>query len=72
MYRHRTWSQPDDDEANRQTASLAAMAVILALIVAGLFLVQTLRTSTAIEDCLLAGRRNCDKLVTSTATAPGH
>ncbi len=71
MYRRRIWSQPEDAEADRQTASLAAMAVILALIVIGLFLVHTLRTSAAIEDCLLAGRRNCDKLVTSSSAEPG-
>ncbi len=71
MYRRRIWSQPEDAEADRQTASLAAMAVILALIVIGLFLVHTLRTSAAIEDCLLAGRRNCDKLVTPSSAEPG-
>ena len=71
MYRRRIWSQPEETEADRQTTSLAAMAVILALIVIGLFLVHTLRTATAIEDCLLAGRRNCDKLVTPSSASPG-
>lgn len=71
MYRHPIWSRPEEAEADRQTASLAATAVILTLIVIGLFLVHTLRSSTAIEDCLLAGRRNCDMLVTSPSTAPG-
>jgi len=50
-------------EADRQTASLAAVAIILALLTVGLFLVHTLRHSTAVEDCLLAGRRNCDAVV---------
>lgn len=48
------------EEADRQTASLAAVAVILALLTLGLFLVHTLRHAGSVEDCLLAGRRNCD------------
>lgn len=48
------------DEADRQTASLAAMAVIVALLVIGLFLVHTLRHTAAVEDCLMANRRDCD------------
>ena len=71
MFQRRIESRPEEPEADRQTASLAAMAVILALIVIGLFLVHTLRRSTAIEDCLMAGRRNCDKLVAPSSSAPG-
>ncbi len=57
----------DDDEdragANRQTASLAALALVLFLVVLGLFLVRTLAAECAVEDCLLAGRRNCDAVL---------
>jgi hypothetical protein len=65
MYGHRHWreDEPDQQAAERQTASLAAMVVILVLLIGGLFLVQQLRTETRIEDCLLAGRTNCDTLV---------
>ena len=65
MARDRSWHSAEDDaqEANRQTASLAAVAVVLLLIVVGLFLVQTLRSKGRIEDCLMAGRRNCDAVV---------
>ena len=49
-----------DETANRQTNSLAGVVIILLLLIAGLFLVQTLRTKALIEDCLLSGRRNCD------------
>jgi hypothetical protein len=65
MYRHRPWlDESDDSEAeNRQTASLAGVAVTLVLLVVGLFLVQELRLKAAIEDCLLSGRRNCDSYV---------
>jgi hypothetical protein len=46
-------------ESNRQTASLAGLAIALALIVVGYYLVQVLHTSSLMEDCLLAGRNNC-------------
>lgn len=52
------------EEANRQTMSLAGLAVVLFLTVAGLYVVQQLAQKTAIEDCLLAGRSNCDALLT--------
>jgi hypothetical protein len=65
MYRHRPWlDETDDPEAeDRRTASLAGVAVTLLLLTVGLFLVQELRVKSAIEDCLLSGRRNCDSIV---------
>ena len=47
-------------EEDRVTLSLAGLALALLLVVAGLFLVTHLRDKTVIEDCLLAGRVNCD------------
>jgi hypothetical protein len=35
------------------------------LLIGGLFLVQRLRLETLIEDCLMAGRQNCDILVSA-------
>ena len=52
-----------DDDSERQTRSLAGLAVVLALAVAALFLVQHLKRESDIEDCLLAGRSNCDALI---------
>jgi hypothetical protein len=52
-------------EADRQTASLAGMAVAVALVVAGLFLVHQLSRKAAVEDCLMAGRLDCQSLVVS-------
>lgn len=69
MYPGRHW-QSDDAEfeaAKRQTAGLIGIVVILLLLIVGLFLVQQLRTCSAIEDCLLSGRRNCDVLVHNQA-----
>ena len=65
MFRHDHWqAHADDDQAaDRQTASLAAVAVVLVLLVGGLFLVHQLWTAARIEDCLLSGQRNCDTLV---------
>ena len=68
MYRHHHWqaNETDDRTAQRQTASLAGVAVILLLLVGGLFLVQQLRAASMIQDCLLAGRGNCDILVSAS------
>jgi hypothetical protein len=53
----------DQAAADRQTASLAGVAVILLLLVAGLFLVHVLHDKAVIEDCLLSGRSNCDEVL---------
>jgi len=55
----RSLSEPADQAANRQTASLAALAVTLVLIVVSLFLVDRLRAEAAFEDCVLSGRSAC-------------
>jgi len=52
-----------DDDGARQTRALAALAIVLALAVAALFLVQHLKREGEIEDCLMAGRSNCDALI---------
>nr|WP_294524723.1 hypothetical protein [uncultured Rhodopila sp.] len=65
MYIHRPLLEESvpDKVAARQTAGLVGIAVTLLLLVIGLFLVQQLRASAAVEDCLLAGGRTCDSLV---------
>jgi hypothetical protein len=55
--------EADDEAANRRTASLAGVAVTLVLLVVGLFLVRELHAKSAIEDCLMAGRIQCDWVV---------
>ena len=49
----------EDEAAARRTAALMGFIVILVLAIAGVLLVRELRVSTSIEDCLMAGRRNC-------------
>jgi len=53
----------DRDDAQRQTAALAGIVVVLLLLIAGLFLVHTLQNTVRVEDCLMAGRLDCDHLV---------
>jgi hypothetical protein len=62
VYRHHHWQHDDADEkiADRQTAGLLGIAVVLLLLVGGLFLVQQLRNASMFQDCLLSGRRNCE------------
>lgn len=58
-------SLSDDEEqeqADRQTNSLAGLAVALFLVVASLFIVHQLAAKAAVEDCLLANFSNCDML----------
>ena len=50
--------QEDDPEPTRKTAMIAAV-VVLALVGCGLWLSHVLSASGKIEDCLMAGRRNC-------------
>ena len=57
--------EDDQAEENRVTASLAGLALALALVITGLALFTQLRDKTRIEDCLLAGRLNCDAVLSS-------
>ncbi len=51
------------DDDRRQTNALAGLAIALALAVCALFLFQHLKKEGEVEDCLMAGRSNCDALV---------
>jgi hypothetical protein len=52
-------------QADRRTAALASVAVVLGLIVVGLWLVHALAKTSRIEDCLMAGRTNCERIATN-------
>ena len=62
-YHHWRDSDTDDKIAQRQTDGLAGLAVVLLLLVGGLFLVQQLRAASMMQDCLLSGRHNCPELL---------
>jgi len=51
------------EAANRQTKSLAGLAVTLAVLVLCVFLVKQLAFTSKVEDCLMANRTNCDMVV---------
>jgi hypothetical protein len=53
----------DREDADRRTAGLAAIVVVLLLLIGGLLLTRTLHRKSVIEDCLMAGRRDCDRLL---------
>ena len=61
----RNWLANEDAriEADRQTSGLIGFAVVLLILIAGLFLIHTLYNKSKIEDCLMAGRNDCDRLV---------
>ena len=65
MQPQRPWllDHEDDEAADRQTASLAGVAITLLLLVIGLFLIHELHAKAMIEDCLMSGRINCDRLL---------
>mgnify|MGYP001207574269 CR=1 FL=1 len=48
--------------ADRQTLSLAGLAVTIGVLVICVFLVRQLAQTARIEDCLMANRLNCDKV----------
>lgn len=52
-------TEEDRKAADRQTTSLAGLAVALLLVVIGLFLVRELHAAAVAEDCVLTGRSNC-------------
>lgn len=53
-----------EDDA-RFTTSLAAMAATLFLGVVGLYVLQGLAETSKLEDCLMQGRPNCERIETT-------
>jgi hypothetical protein len=54
-------SEPRDGgpEPDSRRGAVIGLAVILLLVVASYFLVGALQRNSAMEDCLMSGRRNC-------------
>jgi hypothetical protein len=55
------------DEDDRFTSSLAGLAVTLLLGMIGLWLADALAAESKLEDCLLQGRMNCERIELSPA-----
>jgi len=53
----------DREDADRRTAGLAGIVIVLLLLIGGLWLTRTLHKKSVLEDCLMAGRRDCDRLI---------
>jgi hypothetical protein len=51
----------EEDDA-RFTASLAGLAVTLFLLIVSLYLVEKLADESKLEDCLMQGRTNCERI----------
>jgi hypothetical protein len=58
----RRFFEDDESAATRRSNSLAALALTLFLVVAGLYLVKTLEAQSATQSCLLSGRLVCTDL----------
>jgi hypothetical protein len=50
------------EEADRFTATLAGLAVALLLASLGLWVAEGLARQSKLEDCLLQGRMNCERI----------
>ena len=55
------------EEDERFTRSLAGLAVTLLLGLIGLWLAEALAAESKLEDCLLQGRMNCERIELSPA-----
>ena len=57
----------EQDEAEREAVGrrkgLIALAVMVALVIAGLFLVGRLREVSAVQDCLMTRATNCGEFI---------
>lgn len=47
------------DPADRRTAALATLVLVLLLLIGGLWLQRHMRANSLLEDCLMSGRHNC-------------
>jgi hypothetical protein len=55
---------PHDAPANERTHPFGwlSLAVIVALVVGGWFVIQRLTADTQMQDCIQSGRRNCARI----------
>ena len=65
-YEREEYLEQDEDEREtaRRTKSLIALAVVAVLVIAGIMLVQQLRTVSRLQDCLMTKAINCAEIST--------
>ena len=56
--------EPNDDDQPRGVVILAVVVFIALLIVGGVWLVNRMHDQAKLEDCMMAGRRNCAGSIT--------
>jgi hypothetical protein len=56
--------QGDEPDPNSRRPAVIGLLVVLALVVAGYFLMTALRQNANLEDCLMSGRKNCAPIET--------
>ena len=49
----------DDHDHDSRRPAVIGLILMLALVVAGYFLVTALHSNSQLEDCLMSGRKNC-------------
>ncbi len=53
---------PDDDDGSSNRGALIGLAVIVVLGLIGWFVVRGLQHKSALEDCMMSGRHDCEQL----------
>jgi hypothetical protein len=48
-----------DDDGPRQTATLLAVIVVLAILIGGILLARALLHNVQVQNCILSGRKDC-------------
>jgi hypothetical protein len=56
---HDDGPRDEDPEPDSRRPAVIGLIVVLALVVAGYYLVTALRQNANLEDCLMSGRKNC-------------
>ena len=59
---HRARELERQEDANRFTATLAGLAAALLLGLIGFWVMEKLAVQSKLEDCLLQGRMNCERM----------
>jgi hypothetical protein len=60
-----------DEEEDRFTASLAGLAMTLVLSIISLVVIENLAALSKLDDCLLQGRKNCERIELSPVRNEG-
>ena len=54
----------DTGEPDSRRGAIAGLVVVIVLVIVGYFLINALRENGNLEDCLMAGRKNCAPIET--------